>query len=183
MGTIYAIIAPGFEEIEAIAVIDILRRADLNVITLGIDSREIEGSHGIRIATDGLLQPFTLAPQDCLFLPGGMPGTLHLQKNPIVADLLQQAEQNANKVAAICAAPTVLARNNRFLGKQITSHPSVTNDLKPYYNYREDRTVQDGNVYTSRGAGTAVEFALYLVAELTTPEKSEAIAKAIVARV
>lgn len=180
MVKVYAILAPGLEEAEAVVVIDILRRAQIEVKTLGIGSREICGSHDIVILADGLLKCFELSPGDILFLPGGMPGTERLRENKTVLDLLKQADEKGNTIAAICAAPTALARAGISPGIKITSHPSVQEELSDY-EYVEDRVVVSGNIITSRGMGSAIEFALVLVEQFVSFQKALEIKTAILA--
>ena len=180
MVKVYVILAPGLEETEAVAVIDILRRAEISVKTLGIGTREIKGSHDITILADALLKSFQLVPGDVLFLPGGMPGTIRLRESKTVKELLVQAVEKGNLVAAICAAPTVFAESGLVKGIELTSHPSVKEELMDYI-YSEERVVVSGNIMTSRGVGTAVEFGLKMVEILVSKEKSLQIKTAILA--
>ena len=177
---VYAILAPGLEETEAVTVIDILRRGDIPVKTLGIGSREIKGSHDITILADGLLKSFELEAGDVIFLPGGMPGTIRLRENKTVKELLVQAVDKGNLIAAICAAPTAIAEAGLIKGIKLTSHPSVKKDLSEY-EYSEERVVISGNIITSRGVGTAVELGLKLVELLGSEERSAQIKIAILA--
>jgi 4-methyl-5(b-hydroxyethyl)-thiazole monophosphate biosynthesis len=181
MEKIYTFLAPGLEETEAVTVIDLLRRADIEVVTLGLGGREVQGSHGITIIADEVLEEKELADDDGLFLPGGMPGTINLRENPTVQRMLRRAEKNNNLVAAICAAPTAFEVAGVARGIRLTSHPSVKDFLIKNYDYSEQRVVVSGNWITGRGVGTAIEFALKLVEILVSPEKAEEIKKAIVA--
>ena len=181
MAKVYVILAPGLEETEAVAVIDILRRANINVMTMGIGGREIKGSHDIVILADSMLKEVNLLPGDVLFLPGGMPGTTRLRENKTVQRLLQQAESKSNLVTAICAAPSALVTAGVAKGIRLTSHPSVQ-DMFSEYQYSEERVVESGNWITSRGMGTAIEFALVLVSRLVSPETAAEIKNSILAR-
>lgn len=175
-------IAPGFEEIETVAVIDILRRAEIDVITAGTEEGEITGSRKVKIIPDVLIKDVVNDENfDMIVLPGGMPGTTNLNKNENVKKILQRMSKQGKFTAAICAAPTVLAALNITNGKNITSHPSVKETFKDE-SYSEERVVVDGNVITSRSPGTAIEFAMKLVETLVGIEKVEEINKGVMAK-
>lgn len=159
---IYVMLADGFEEIEALAFVDILRRADIDVETVSADNTElVKGSHGIRVVADKLIKDAEDIV-DGIVLPGGLPGTYNLRDNEKVTDMLNKHYQNGKYVAAICAAPSVLGQIGILNGKKATCYPSfedkLTGALVCY-----DKVVADKNIITSRGAGTAHEFAFMFV--------------------
>jgi 4-methyl-5(b-hydroxyethyl)-thiazole monophosphate biosynthesis len=172
-------LARGFEEIEAVVVIDILRRADLDVRVAGVGGRTVTGAHGITVECDGLIEDCGAGGTDAVVLPGGMPGTANLGGSEAVRALVAGVDEAGGVVAAICAAPTVLDSLGLLEGKSATSHPAHQQEMMRC-NYSDDRVVVDGNVVTSRGAGTAVEFAAQLVRMLTSPENANDILTRIV---
>lgn len=171
-------LAPGFEEIEAVAVIDILRRAGIEVVTAGLDGDAIEGSHGITIAADMELKDVEWSDADALVLPGGMPGSKHLRESARVRDAVASVAGSGRLVAAICAAPTVLVAAGILEGRRATSHPAHRAEMTGC-RYEEAAVVEDGNIITSRGAGTAIEFAAAVVRRLA----GEDAARDILARI
>lgn len=159
---IYVMLAQGFEEIEALAFVDILRRADINVETVSIyDHKNVKGSHGIEVIADKILSDIT-DMSDGIVLPGGIPGTYNLQKNDKLIELLKNYNEKGKFVAAICAAPSILGEIGILRGKKATCYPSFENKLIGS-TISHDMVVVDGNIITSRGAGTAHEFALKFV--------------------
>ena len=180
MRTVCVPLAPGFEEIEAVTIIDVLRRADVHVIDAGTSPGPITGSHGIIIATDTTVDQVDADALDMLALPGGMPGSRHLQEHPGVRALLARVAGRGRYTAAICAAPMVLAAEGLLAGKRATSHPSVRAHIAGAA-YEEQAVVEDGSVVTSRGAGTAMAFALRLVALLVDEPTAARLRTAMVA--
>ena len=178
MPSVLAILAPGFEEIEAVAPVDILRRAGADVTLASLTpDLYVRGRSGIAVHADASLAACLDQTFDCLFLPGG-PGVKELRADTRVRDLvLRQASRDA-WIAAICAAPTVLHDAGLLEGKRYTAHPSVASELTRII--ADERVVVDGRLITSRGAGTALDFSLELVSRLFSPEKSAAIANSIV---
>jgi len=167
-------LAPGFEEIEAITIIDVLRRAGVTVDVAGTEPGPITGSHGITVTPDRTLAGADPDPYDLVALPGGMPGTLRLRESPEVLGLVRDLAARGRYTTAICAAPTVLAAAGVTEGRALTSHPSVAGELgRGGPQYRSDPVVTDGPVITSRGAGTAMEFALTLVETLVDRETAD----------
>ena len=160
-------LAPGFEEIEAVTIIDILRRADIEVVTAALKDRTVTGSHAITVQADRLLDEVLNDDFDMVALPGGMPGSKTLREDPRVMKLLQRHAARGLRTAAICAAPSALAMAGVLDGRTATSFPGfldagVTSGLT----ISEAPVVVDGKIVTSRGVGTALDFALTLIAEL-----------------
>ncbi|MBI3252789.1 MAG: DJ-1/PfpI family protein [Candidatus Omnitrophica bacterium] len=180
--TVLVALADGFEEIEAVTPIDVLRRAGLDVIVAGVGKKEISGAHGITIRADVMLEDYRDLP-DAVVLPGGMPGADNLKKSKALGALLSKMDQNKKLIGAICAAPArVLAGAGILDGKKATCYPGYENDLGAKTTFVTDRVVKDGRVITSRGPGTALEFALELVCELTDSRTAGRLAQALIAR-
>ena len=163
------LLADGFEEIEAITVIDVLRRADVHVAVLGVDDTEVVGAHQVRLRADGTLSERGAEPYDLVVLPGGLPGATTLRDHAGVQALLRQRAADAQPVAAICAAPIALSAAGLTRGRRATSYPGFDLDCGAYV---QDRVVVDGTVTTSRGPGTALDFALQLVSNLVGPDEA-----------
>ena len=155
-------LAKGFEEIEAVTVIDVLRRADVEVLVAGLEGAgPVEGAHGIAVEAPVGLASLLDRSFDLIVLPGGEPGTTHLASDPSLATLLQRQGSAGKPVAAICAAPRILAAQGLLRDRAATSHPSVESKVRDAgARYSEARVVRDGVIVTSRGPGTALEFAL-----------------------
>lgn len=184
MANALILLAEGFEEIEAITVIDVLRRAEVDVTVAGVTSKDVMGAHGIGVRADGLLVDLVAAPLgnavveatrertpafDIVILPGGMPGSKHLRDDAKVRQLVIEQNEQQRLVAAICAAPIVLEAAGILNGRMATCFPGFE---LPSARLSQARVVVDGNVITSRGPGTALEFALTIVALLTEPERA-----------
>jgi len=182
MKKVLVVMAPGFEEIETITVVDILRRAGARVTLAATVSGDIQGSRGVRVLPDATLDQLSDEEIfDLIVLPGGQPGTDNLAKNATVrTHLLRMAEDN-RLIAAICAAPMVLEQAGLLKGRAVTSHPSVSDKLSSG-RYLESRVVVDGNIITSRAPGTAMEFALVLVEALFDSSRVETVNKGVLAR-
>lgn len=155
------LLADGFEEIEALTVVDIMRRANVQCDMISIKNIEVVGAHNIKVTSDKILDN-TINGYDLLVLPGGMPGTTNLQKDKNVIQAVKKFNEEGKLVAAICAAPIVLAEAGIITGKKITSYPGFEDELKGC-DYKEERVVVDGNIITSRGPATAMEFAYKLL--------------------
>lgn len=168
-------LAEGFEEIEAVTVIDLLRRAGIEVITAGLAAGPVTGAHAITLQPDTDLDSVLDQAFDMIVLPGGLPGASHLAADPRLMALLRLQADAGRQLAAICAAPSVLAKAGLLAGKRATSFPGfLTADNAPGTQVLSDAVVRDGNVVTSRGPGTAMDFALALVERLLgTPVKAE----------
>ena len=178
MPTVLVILPESFEEIEAVTPIDLLRRADVDVTVASLGSDvNVTGRCGLTLRAETTL---AAVPEDrsfdLLFLPGG-PGVKHLRSDPRVPKRVREQADSGRWLAAICAAPTVLHDAGLLAGRRYTAHPSVANELTAIL--ADERVVLDGNVITSRGAGTALDFGLALVAALVSPEKSAEVASSI----
>jgi 4-methyl-5(b-hydroxyethyl)-thiazole monophosphate biosynthesis len=158
-------LAEGFEELEAVTIIDILRRAGLEVVVASLAGSTVTGSHGIRIAADTPLAALLEQDFDMIALPGGMPGADHLKNDPRIAGFVRRLHETGRPVAAICAAPMVLAAAGVLEGRRATSYPGFLEGASAGAVVGDD-VVVDRNVITSRGPGTALDFALALVEEL-----------------
>lgn len=164
---VYVFFADGFEEAEALLPVDVIRRAELEVVTVGIGSCIIKGSHGIRIMTDTDDAQIAMDDSvDMIVLPGGMPGTLNLEKNSTVQSAIDYCIENNKLIGAICAAPSILGRRNLLEGKKATCFPGFEQFLLGA-EYTDESVVRDGNIITAKGAGVATQFALKLVEALT----------------
>ena len=160
MKTAVLILAPGFEEIEALATVDILRRANIKCDIIGFTDA-VEGSHGIVVQADAELGP-EIMEADMIIFPGGATGAKHLRENPYVITMLQQMAERGKYIAAICAAPTVLARAGLLEGKKYTAYPGFEAEITQG-EYQAENVVIDGNIITSRGPATVFDFAYTLV--------------------
>lgn len=176
-------IADGSEEIEAVTVVDVLRRAEVAVTVASVmDRTEITASRGVRIVADCLVADVADETFDLIALPGGMPGAEHLRDSAVLTDLLRRHRTENRLLGAICAAPAVALEPHGFLeNREATAHPAFFDRLNPDRR-SEARVVADGNVVTSRGPGTALEFALRLVALLLGEETARTVAEPMVTR-
>ena len=180
MKEVKVFLADGFEEIEGLTVVDILRRAGVNVETVSVmGTKEITGAHLIKIQADNTFENADFSACDMLVLPGGMPGTLHLKEHEELGKLLVEFHGEKKYVAAICAAPSVLGGLGILKGKKACCYPSFEEALDTEYVVFEP-VAWDGNVITSRGMGTAIPFALTLTEALCGKEKAEEIKKSII---
>ena len=180
MSKLYIFLADGFEEIEGLTVVDILRRAGVEVTTVSIMGKKtIVGAHKITLEADEVFEDCNFSDGDMFVLPGGMPGTLHLGEHQYLAELLKKADQEKKGIAAICAAPTVFAQIGLLHGKKATAYPSCMDGLGDAVRL-EDNVVVDGNITTSRGLGTAIDFSLSLISQLLGQEKADQIAESVV---
>jgi len=172
-------LADGFEDIEAIAVIDILRRAGIMIDTVGIPSTSVMSKSGVRIMTDKKLNEINIDDYDGIILPGGIKGVENLSKTALLLEMIKRADARGKLIAAICAAPSILAKAGVLEGKKATIYPGMEREL-PYP--RGDRVVVDGNVITSQGPGTAIEFALAIVEKLKGRGKALEVKEQVLAR-
>lgn len=179
MKKVCILIAEGFEEVEALTVVDYLRRANLPIEMLSIDDKiQVTGAHGITVSADELLEKKAIEEYDAVVLPGGVEGTQHLKDSEKVIKFLQAMSDRDKLIAAICAAPTVLEKAGLTQGKRGTSYPTLEDRLT-FDAYEQELVVKDGNLITSRGPSTAVYFALEIIEALAGPEKAEEIRKDI----
>ena len=180
MKRVSVFLADGFEEVEALTVVDLLRRAKVYVDTVSVmDDYTVQGSHGINVQTEDLFDEVNFAEADMVVLPGGMPGTTNLKAHSGVRRVVKEFAEEGKYVAAICAAPTVLADLGLLKGKRITCYPAMEKEIQGAVITRAPVTV-DGNIITSRGMGTAIDFALELIQILEGRKKAEEIAESIV---
>lgn len=171
-------LAEGFEEVEAVTIVDLLRRANVEVRTAALAGRRVTGSHGITLEADLELDGVRAADYDMIVLPGGMPGADHLKKDARVVGLLREFASTGRYAAAICAAPGVLAHAGLLDGREATSYPGfLGQDSAPGIRLSESPVVIDGKVVTSRGPGTAIDFALALIALLEGPDAADAVGR------
>lgn len=170
MKTALILFAEGSEELEAITIVNILRRAGVTVTLAGLTSGALRGSRGVLITPDSTLDEALKHSYDMVVLPGGQPGTSNLKTDERVLELVKTMTQQEKYVAAICAAPSVLAAAGLLDGKQATSFPGA---LTPYPRVKQQQiaTVEDGKLITSRGPGTAMDFALILAERLVGKSK------------
>ena len=174
------VLAEGAEEMEAIITVDVLRRAGVEVVLAGLDGAgPVTCSRKVRVVPDGALAGCS-GDFDVLVLPGGAEGARRLAESPEVGRLLREREQRGALVAAICAAPMALARHGVFAGRRTTSHPSVKEIVAAHGTLVEEPVVDDGNLVTSRGPGTAFLFALHLVERLCGAEKAREVKEPMV---
>ena len=179
MSKVYAFLAPGLEEVECLAVADVLRRGGVKVVLVSVNGDPvIAGSHGIRIIPDALFDMCDFSDADCLFLPGGMPGTKNLAAHAGLAALLTVKARAGMRVAAICAAPTVLGGLGLLDGRRATCYPGCEKDLGEA-EFTGEGVVTDGNITTARGLGFALDLGVELISLLVSPEKAVAVKTAI----
>ncbi len=176
---VYCFLADGFEEVEAIAPIDMLRRAGVEVTTVGIGKRVIMGRHNIPVTADIEDSEFSADENlEAVILPGGMPGTLNLDASQVVHGALDYAVEHRKFICAICAAPSVLGKKGLLSGREAIAYPGFEKELKGAV-ISKKHVVRDGNVITAKGAGVAVKFGLEIVAALVSREKSDEISEGI----
>ena len=174
------LLADGFEEIEALTAVDLLRRARIYVDTISIsDDYMVNGSHGINVQTEDLFGEVDFGEFDMLVLPGGMPGTANLDAHDGVRRVMREFCEKGKYVGAICAAPSILGNMGLLKGKRGTCFPPFEDRLSGAVLVKAP-VVQDGNIITSRGMGTAIEFGLKLVEVLTDKAKADEIAQSII---
>ncbi|WP_028950834.1 DJ-1 family glyoxalase III [Sulfurihydrogenibium subterraneum] len=177
MAKVLVPLADGFEEIEAISIVDILRRAGIEVVITGLHDGYIESARGVKVIPDTTIDKVSADEFDMIVLPGGQPGTDNLNKDERVKKLIQDFYNKGKLTGAICAAPYVLASAGILHGKKATSYPTYKDKLGDV-NYLEESVVEDSNVLTSRGPGTAACFALKIVEKLAGKEKADQIQQA-----
>lgn len=180
MANVLIPLAQGCEELEAVTIIDLLRRAEVNVVTAGLDERPVIASRKTVLIPDTTLDDAEHDDFDMIVLPGGLPGADHLNEDVRIHRLLEQMNRNEKYIAAICAAPKVLATAGLLNNKKATSYPGsldgiAVNELQ----YCEENVVVDGRIITSRGPGTAMDFALSLIEILQGTDKRNSVEQAL----
>jgi len=172
MASVLVPLAEGCEELEAITVVDLLRRAGIGVVTASLENRQVRASRGSVLVADVTLDDAVKQKYDMIVLPGGLPGADHLDQDTRIRGLLKEMSETGRYTAAICAAPRVLANAGLLEGKSATSFPGILDAIEGV-NYSEEPVVQDGRLITSRGPGTAMDFALTLIENLAGKEKRD----------
>ena len=180
MKKVYVFLADGFEEIEGLTVVDVLRRAGADTETVSVMGRkEISGSHGIHVMADSLFEESDFSDAQLLVLPGGMPGTTNLKDHTGLTELLEGFDREKKYIAAICAAPSILGSLGMLKGRKACAYPSFEEGLDCAQVVHE-AAVTDGHVTTGRGMGAAIPFALKLTELLCGTGKANEIAESIV---
>lgn len=172
-------LAPGCEELEAVTIIDLLRRADVEVVAAGLGDGPVTASRGVRLLPDTTLDEALRTEFDMVALPGGLPGSDHLAADPRIQALLRRMHESGRLVGAVCAAPKVLARSGLLDGRKATAYPGVL-QAENHPAITGQAVTRDGTVITSRSAGTVMDFALALIEALSGPEKRTAVEKSLV---
>ncbi|WPL19636.1 Chaperone protein YajL [Thiorhodovibrio winogradskyi] len=181
MPSVLVPLAQGCEELEAVTIIDLLRRAEIQVITVGLDDGPVRASRGVVLLPDQSLDAVLSQEFDLIVLPGGLPGADHLERDQRIRDLLRRQAEAGRRVAAICAAPKVLASAGLLDGHQATCYPGAINPADyPRVRFTDAPVVVDAQVVTSRGPGTAMDFALELIAQLMGEARRDEVAAALV---
>ncbi len=180
MKKVYIFLADGFEEIEGLTVVDLLRRAGIEAVTVSIkEDKMVTGAHGISVMADFLFEEIKGTMADMAVLPGGMPGTTNLLACEPLMDMILGLHSAGAYVAAICAAPSILAEIGLLEGKKATSYPGFEEKMT-MAEYVYEPVVQDGQVITSRGMGTAIDFSLKLIEILEGEAKAKEISDSII---
>ncbi len=176
---VYVLLADGFEELEALAPVDLLRRAGAVVETVAVgENKIVTGARGVPVVADISMGQINFSAMRMVVLPGGFPGYENLYKSHKVCELLRRAAESEKEIAAVCGAPTVLGRLGLLRGRKATCYPGMESLLG--CETLSQAVVEDGTLITSRGAGTSLDFALALVARVVSPEKAAEIRKSIV---
>ena len=179
---VYVLLGTGFEEVEAIAPVDLMRRAGISVLTVGITGKTVYGGHNIGIEADITIDQMDLTDLEMIVLPGGLGGVASARASQAALDAIRFAWENGKFVAAICAGPTVLADLHITDGKKATCYPGCESGMGEANMLSQQACVRDGNLITGTSAGCAVPFGLALIEALKGPETANAIAQQIVIR-
>ena len=180
MHQVYLFLAPGFEEIEGLTVVDLLRRAGISITTVSIsESLNVTGSHNISVTADALFSECDFLNGNMFILPGGAPGTCNLDACTPLKDVLKKAYNNKKYIGAICAAPMVLGHLGFLEGRKATCYPGFEEHLLGA-SHTKDSVIVDGTIITSRGLGTAIDFSAELIALLLDRSVAEQIKKQII---
>jgi len=184
MASVLVPLAQSCEELEAVTIIDLLRRANIDVTTAGLDEQPVRASRGVVLIPDTTLDEALKKQYDMVVLPGGLPGADYLNEDERIQTLLKEMNRKGKPIAAICAAPKVLANTGLLDGKTATAYPGTLEKLNISNNSNTtisaDVVIQDGNIITSRGPGTAMDFALHLIEQLAGKEKRNEVEKGLV---
>lgn len=181
MAKILIPLAQGFEEIEAVTNIDVLRRAGVEVLTAGIGSKQITGDHKIKIEADMEISDVEAADLDGIVVPGGMPGAANLRNSSQLLEIIREIDEKDGLCAAICAGPIVFEAAGIIAGKNVTSFPGFGDQLDSA-NHKKDRVVIDSNIITGKGPGAALEFALSLVEYLFDQDERKELEKSMIVK-
>ena len=180
MAKVLVPLAQGCEELEAVTIIDLLRRAQIEVVTAGLDKETVTASRGVRLIPDTDLDTALKQDYDMIILPGGLPGADHLDHDQRLRSLLKKMAANKQYIAAICAAPKALANAGVLEGKRATAYPGVLDSMNlPRTRVTGEGVVVDDHVITSRGPGTAIDFALALIETLLGKQKRNEVETAL----
>lgn len=180
MSRVLVPLAEGFEDLEAVTIVDLLRRAEIEVVTAGLGPGAVTGSRGTVVLPDSTLEAELGRRFDMIVLPGGMPGANHLDADPRIHELLRLQQSEGRFSAAICAAPKVLARAGLLDGHAATAYPGTLDTAAlPQVRVLDEPVVVDGTLVTSRGPGTAMDFALRLIELLAGPERRHRVEAAL----
>ena len=175
---VYVFLADGFEEIEALAVVDVLRRAQIETKTVGVGGDVIVGAHKIPVVCDILDKDADLSKADAIVLPGGMPGTLNLEKSAIVSDAVSYMYDRKKLICAICAAPSILGHKGMLKGRKAICFPGFESELEGAI--LSDKFVEeDENIITAKGMGSAVKFGVAIGARFVGYEKMHSIEESL----
>lgn len=181
MASVLVPLAQGCEELEAVTIIDLLRRAGIDVTTAGLDEHPVHASRGVVLIPDTTLDEALKRDYDMVVLPGGLPGADHLDQDPRIKTLLTKMSHDEKFIAAICAAPKVLASSGLLDNKRATAYPGTLEKLNlQNTTLASEPVVKDGRVITSRGPGTAMDFALTLIENLVDEEKRKEVEAGLV---
>lgn len=175
---VYLLLADGFEEVEALTVVDYVRRAGVELVTVGVTGKVVTGAHDIPVTADILLEQAEQKGLRMVILPGGLKGTEHLKKSAAVQKMIHTCYENDGMVAAICAAPSVLGEMGFLYGKQAICYPGFEEKLKGA-ELSEEPVVRDGNLITAKSAGVANRFAYAIITALIDEEKAEEVRKQV----
>jgi 4-methyl-5(b-hydroxyethyl)-thiazole monophosphate biosynthesis len=181
MPNVAVILADGFEEVEALAIVDVLRRADIRVVVAGLHAGPVTSARKVKVVPDALIDAVKADDFDMIVLPGGQPGADNLNADPRVKGLVRSFSQKGKRVGAICAAPYVLANAGLLDGKHATSYPTYRDRLGSAV-YEEKTVVEDGNILTSKGPGTALCFGLAIAERLAGKEKARQVKESMLIR-
>jgi protein deglycase len=172
--------AEGYEEIEAVTPVDVLRRAGVEVLVAGLGDKNIRGARGIVTQTDCLVSELNADELDLLVLPGGLPGAHNLRDSPLVIELIKKVHFHGKIVAAICAAPVALEKAGVLKDRHVTSYPSKESELTSCKKYTGSRVEIDGNIITGRGPGCSLEFSFALCEALGLSQQVSELKKAMI---